>query len=173
MNCPKCKDIDLIKKDYNAQYVCEVCGGLWLEFDNLPGFFERLSTEENDELKENINDERTGLCPSGHGIMIRAKIEDISEPFFLEKCSSCGGIWFDNDEWQRILMNNLAENLNEIWCSAWQSKQRKHKSRISYLESNKKLLGENVFEKILQLSALLKTHPEKGRAIALLQHEII
>jgi hypothetical protein len=45
-------------------------------------------------------------------------------------------------------------------------------SRQSYLESNKKLLGEGVYNTIIQLAEKLKDHPEKGRALALLQQEI-
>lgn len=108
MNCPKCRDVDLRKKEYDFPYSCE----------------------------------------------------------------KYGGIWFDNDEWQRIIKKNLTENLNGIWCKSWQTQQRKNKNRNSYLETNRKRLGDNAFDEIMKLSELLKDHPEKGRAIALLQQEI-
>jgi Zn-finger nucleic acid-binding protein len=116
-------------------------------------------------------DKRSGLCPSGHGIMIRARV-DIDEPFYLEKCTACGGIWFDNGEWVRIAGNNLASVLGSLWSKAWQRKQRREKSRDSFLEMNRRLFGDLLFEEIMELSKKLKKHTEKDRAMALLQQEI-
>jgi len=172
MDCPKCKDVKLRRNGYGSPDSCQKCGGMWLEFAKIPGFFEQISFEEPKEFSVNVNDGKTGFCPSGHGLMTRAKVEDNESPFYLEKCSSCGGVWFDKDEWQRIIENNLVECLSDIWCSSWQTQQRKEKSRNSYLKTNKNIFGEEVFEKILELAELLKGHHEKGRAIALLQEEI-
>lgn len=127
--------------------------------------------EVNVEADSNDYDIRTGLCPSGHGIMIRAKV-DIDEPFYLEKCTICGGIWFDKGEWLRIAESNLADSLSNIWSKSWQRKQSKEKDRNSFLKTNQKLLGEQIFNLIIELSKALKDHPEKSRAIALLQQEI-
>lgn len=172
MNCPKCKDIGLRKKGYDSPYNCNKCGGMWLEFDKLPKFFEKMSNEIQAEISENLNADKAGFCPSGHGLLTRAQVEDINDPFYLEKCSTCGGIWFDNDGWLRILTLNLSGSINEIWCSSWQTQQRKKKSRKSFLQANQRLFGSELFEKIIELSELLEDHPEKGRAIALLQQEI-
>lgn len=173
MNCPKCKDIDLRKKEFNSPYRCNKCWGMWLEFDKIPRFFEKMNEEISGEAAENFHDGKTGFCPCGHGLMTRAKVEGMENSFYLEKCSSCGGIWFDRGEWQKIVENSLADNLNDIWCASWQAQQRKKKTRASYLEINKRVLGEDVFEKIIELSKILKDHPDKGRAVALLQQEII
>jgi hypothetical protein len=116
-------------------------------------------------------DKRTGLCPSGHGIMIRARV-DIDEPFYLEKCATCGGIWFDNGEWIRLAGNNLVDVLGSIWSKSWQRKQSREKSRDNFIEMNRRLLGDLLFDEIMDLSKKLKDHPEKDRAIALFQQEI-
>jgi hypothetical protein len=41
------------------------------------------------------------------------------------------------------------------------------------LELNRKLLGDRIFTAIMTLAEDLKDHPEKNRAIALLQKEIM
>ena len=172
MNCPKCKTVILRKKGYDSPETCNICGGFWLENENVPGFVENAGTVKSIENPDNRGDHKTGICPAGHGIMIRAKV-DVDDPFYLEKCSTCGGIWFDQGEWQRVLNNNLVESLSELWCRSWQMKQRQEKNRDNYLESNKKFFGNDIFQKIIQLSELLRDHPEKGRAVALLQNEIV
>jgi len=75
-----------------------------LETPNLPESMTEITPEG---MGHDDTDNRTGPCPSGHGIMIRAKV-DIDEPFYLEKCTTCGGIWFDHGEWLRIVENNFA-----------------------------------------------------------------
>ena len=172
MKCPKCKDHELKKRGYDSPVHCKKCGGMWLEFDKIPRFTESLSSSSVDGNEINLNDEKNGLCPSGHGIMVRAKV-DADEPFFLEKCGACGGIWFDSGEWQRVANSNLTEKLNEFWCASWQARQRKEKGRQRYLDANRQFLGEELFDSLMKLSETLKNHPEKGRALALLQHEAL
>lgn len=171
MNCPKCNNAELKKLSYNAPYLCSECGGMWL----LNVESTNLQAETIEQIESDLDivgyDKKTGLCPSGHGIMIRARV-DIDEPFYLERCTACGGIWFDKGEWIRIAENNLADNLSNIWSKSWQRKQSKDNNRESFLKINQKLLGDQIFDSIMNLTKKLKDHPEKDRAIALLQQEI-
>lgn len=138
----------------------------------LPKFVESYGESDAGELGAALQDQKTGVCPEGHGIMIRARIE-VEEPFYLERCSRCGGIWFDAGELEKIITHNLVGNLSDFWCKSWQSRRRKERSRSNYLESNRKLLGDDVFDEVMKLSEILGQHPEKGRAIALLQQEVM
>ncbi len=171
MNCPKCKNIDLRKRGYDSPSNCHICGGMWIDHDKLPEFMGSMRSSVGEQTDANLNDDKTGMCPLGHGVMIRTKI-DIDEPFYLEKCGACGGVWFDNGEWKRVINLNLAENINELWCKSWQIKQRKEQSRKKFLELNRSFLGDQLFEELIKISEILKEHPEKGRAMALLQQEI-
>lgn len=171
MNCPKCKTSELNKNAFNSPYFCKSCGGMWYADDSTADFGDIKVQHIDDKDASKDHDHKTGMCPSGHGIMIRAKV-DIDEPFYLEKCSACGGIWFDKGEWLRIAENNLADNLSMIWSKSWQRQQSIEKNRESFLQTNKTLLGESIFNTIIELSEKLKNHSEKDRAVALLRHEI-
>jgi Zn-finger nucleic acid-binding protein len=172
MKCPKCKSSELNKISYNSPYLCMSCDGMWFSKD-LIAHFREITIEDIDHNQlSNDHDCKTGMCPSGHGLMIRAKV-DIDEPFYLERCSACGGIWFDKGEWQRIAENNLADNLSMIWSRSWQRKQSREKNRDSFLNTNRNLLGDNIFNSIIELAGKLKDHPEKDLAIALLRQEIL
>lgn len=172
MQCPKCKTEELQKNRDTSSYLCSKCQGLWLLNTEIPEYSE-VSTVDNGNSPPDPskNDQVTGLCPAGHGIMIRAKV-DSSDPFYLEKCVTCGGIWFDKGEAQRLVESNFLQNLGELWSRAWQHKQRKEQNRSNFLEINRKLLGDDAFQAIMDLVLQLKDHPEKGRAIALLQQEL-
>ena len=172
MNCPKCPSASLKPKSFNSPLYCENCGGMWIEFDKLPEFIKNPDENPVVASSSDQNDARVGFCPEGHGIMNRAKI-DVQKPFYLEKCSSCGGIWFDNGELEKVLSSNLTHDINDFWCKSWQNKQRKEKDRETYLANNRRILGKEVFDQIIDLSKILKGHPDKGRALALLQQEIV
>jgi Zn-finger nucleic acid-binding protein len=172
MQCPKCKIEELQKSEHNSSYFCKKCQGMWLLDVELPDYSEISSEDHSAQATSSDHDQVTGICPSGHGIMIRAKV-DLPEPFYLEKCITCGGIWFDKGEAQRIDGSIFLENLSELWSRAWQHKQRKEKSRQSFLQINQRLLGDDAFQAVMKLALQLKDHPEKSRAMALLQQELL
>lgn len=171
MKCPKCKDIELSKKAFHSPFACPQCEGMWLASDQLTQW--TAHTESLSEMAvANETDYRTGLCPEGHGLMIRAKF-DMENPFYLEKCLHCSGIWFDKGEWHRVVQAHLAENIDIIWSTAWQRKQRLEREKDKYLEINRTLLGVELYEAILALSSRLRQHPERLRAIAFLQQQVL
>jgi len=171
MNCPKCRTVELKKNSSHSPYLCGQCGGMWLlDAENAILSPETIETTDADPGPVD-NDQKTGLCPAGHGIMIRARVE-LDEPFYLERCTDCGGIWFDRGEWIRIAENNLADTLSSIWSRSWQRKQRDEKNRERFLRANRRLLGESLFNATMELTEMLREHPEKDRAIALLLQEV-
>lgn len=170
MDCPKCKGVKLEKNDSSKPHWCPVCGGVWVSMSDFSQSFEEdINVSKFDPASY---DGKTGLCPSGHGIMIRAKI-DGDYDFYLERCSHCGGVWFDHGEWQQIAKHHLVENLSNFWSSGWQRKKQQEKERESFIDLNKKLMGDEIVHMILKLGDLLKDHPEKTRAMALLKQEIL
>lgn len=177
MQCPKCQTVVLKKSSFNAPHLCPGCGGMWRQSGDhaeLPeATIEALGNEGFDGVGSTDDmDKKTGLCPAGHGIMIRARVA-LDQPFYLEKCTACGGIWFDKGEWLRIAEHNLADSLPAIWSKAWQRRQREEKDRESYLGLNKRLLGDSLFDAVMAVASQLKGHPERDRAMALLQQESV
>lgn len=173
MKCPKCKTTDLRKNSFNSPFVCPDCKGIWIQNKNATALSESMPVESESWQADHASmDEKTGICPAGHGIMLRAKV-DIDNPFYLEKCSKCGGIWFDAGEWKRLAQSHLAENLSDFWTQSWQRKQQKEQNRQQFLDLNKRLLGESMFNLIMEMATSLKNHPEKIHALALLRQEIM
>ncbi len=160
---------------HSGPLFCPGCSGVWITSKEL-GKISEYSSAENEpahssEPPDPNPDAITGLCPDGHGLMIRAKVH-VEPHFYLERCTACGGIWFDRGELSRILENNLYENLTMFWTLSWQRMQRKQKGEASYLKSNKQLLGDDIYDSIIDLAGKLKGHPEQLRALALLHHEL-
>jgi Zn-finger nucleic acid-binding protein len=179
MKCPKCKTIELrgggpYASPGNRAGSCPTCGGIWIQSNNFSAIADHFgeSPKDSPESEENNDpDSRTGLCPDGHGIMIRAKVP-LEPPFYLEKCGACGGIWFDRGELSRVLESDLISNLSVIWTMAWQRRQHQQEGLEQYRRIQKEKLGEEIYEQIVRLAEILKDHPHKIRGISLLHHEL-
>ena len=170
MECPKCKGVRLEKNDPSKPHWCPACGGVWVAMEDFSKSFEDV--HDTGVFDHDAFDGKTGLCPAGHGIMLRARIEG-DYVFYLERCTTCGGVWFDHGEWQQIAKHHLVDNLSDHWTTAWQRKKQHEQEREHFIELNRKLIGEDIVHRILDLADLLKNHPEKARAMALLKQEIL
>ena len=175
MNCPKCNTVNLQKSGFGLPLTCSQCGGKWISHDEISKLSEMfIATDDQPGIVDDgSNDGKTGLCPNGHGIMLRAKVDTHDDLFYLEKCTKCGGIWFDKGELKRMNESRLIENIADFWTVNWQRKHRREKDREGYLAMNKKLFGDDIYDSILRLASLLKKHPEKTRALALLKEEML
>lgn len=171
MNCPKCKDITLKKNEFSSPYFCPKCGGLWLESKSLDKLTE-VSAHVLETASYPDHDSKTGLCPQGHGILTRARIEDETQPFYLEKCSKCNGIWFDKGEWNRVAEIQFQESLLSIWSISWQRQKRKEKKEAELIEYYKTSLSPELYNDIIKLAERIRKHPEKFKALTLLKEEL-
>lgn len=180
MKCPKCATSDLnvsmiaelaVQRD-EMPSLCSSCGGMWVPgYAALKSIFEDISwrPEIRPKAEDYLeNEKRTGKCPAGHGLLIRAKVYD-EPPYYLEKCFQCGGYWFDFGEWERLLSSEHRTHLQELWCDAWQERMRRQQSE--QLEERLLIdrLGAELFAELKAIGARLAAHPHRNQALAYLQ----
>ncbi len=179
MNCPKCKENSLVEIPIShgddASYKCTTCKGLFVtSYDQTQ--LDKLVTIDTGEDAEDDSvpeeDSRTGLCPKGCGLMIRALV-DIEPPFHLERCPHCGGRWFDRGEWHKLSEHHLLTELNSFWTNAYQRRKRQEKSRQHYLEAMESQVGKALLDDLENLSDKLADHKYSSEAVAFLKEEII
>jgi Zn-finger nucleic acid-binding protein len=111
------------------------------------------------------NDALTGFCPSGHGMLIRAKV-DVDDPFYLERCSRCGGIWFDGGEWEKLASTHLVVHLRDLWDPLFQRRMIRERTEKHHRDHLAAGLGEPVVAGLDQLADTLKEHPLGSAAVA-------
>ena len=122
--------------------------------------------ESDSTIRPGGGDGRTGLCPEGHGILIRARV-DAEPPFFLERCAVCHGIWFDKGEWNELAQSHLLEHLHELWDPAFRARARKSESEAEHREGLVADLSSSVVEAIEALGETLKDLSPRQRGAAL------
>lgn len=175
MNCPKCKTPSLrsvISYSKDSPLKCDNCGGFWVQIEQIP----KVMVQENfistitapaEESKE--IDAISGLCPKGHGLLSRVRIE-IDEPFYLDRCVNCGGIWFDQGEWDKIATAHLLDDITNFWTKAWQKRQREASQQKAYTDWAKAEFGEDLFTRLNEVARLLKGSSSRAAALAYIKN---
>jgi Zn-finger nucleic acid-binding protein len=144
MNCPKC-NIPLNDIQYENQNLdaCKKCGGVWLDKGELLAVVDSmiLRNKVDDQSAKEVFKGSSGIrevqqnnrtCPKCH-VGMRTFNYCHDSNIFLDKCSSCEGIWTDRGELKAVaqhikgspIMDNYAKALIHI------SKKYPQKSKAS------------------------------------------
>jgi Zn-finger nucleic acid-binding protein len=133
---------------------------------------ERWQTDPFVELNEDEpmsvrpdTDKRTGLCPMGHGILLRARV-DSEQIYYLERCGFCRGVWLDRGEWQRLAAALYLDHLDDLWDPTWQKQRRSESLQIKLDNALSTQLGEPLYEQLRAVVEALRQHPAKAQALA-------
>lgn len=179
--CPKCSSQNLSQVPQTAliglgpaPLRCGACAGIWLlpeTVQNLrtAGLLEALDSPNTSRREE---DQRTGICPEGHGIMTRARVA-LDDPYFLERCSRCHGIWFDAGEWNRLATDQLLEHLDDLWSPSWRRKLMQAESEQQLATDLELAFGPDLHAKLDELASALSGRSDAGMALAYLRERIL
>ena len=176
MQCPICKDQTLhakqVEDGLNA-FQCGKCAGRWIgsfhywKWKDASGkTISDDSTASDNKLP--VNDNKSAkLCPEcgsflrhfpvGHGV-----------EFGLDRCGNCGGMWFDENEWESLKREKLCEDTHKIFSQIWQNQVRsdQHQSALKDLHIEK--FGQADYNKILDVKEWISNHPLQSELRAFL-----
>lgn len=173
LRCPKCGAGALRALEGSVILACAKCQGFWvppLGFGEA-GVVERL--QERDLRPEHPleQDHRTGVCPDGHGLLRRARASN-DDPYFLERCARCGGVWFDPGEWSRLAEANLLNDVTSLWSPAWREHLSEAHNRASLQSDLRNKLGDETFELMERLVTKLGDASQRALVLAYLQQRL-
>ncbi|HWE03396.1 MAG TPA: zf-TFIIB domain-containing protein [Tepidisphaeraceae bacterium] len=176
MKCPVCKTAVLLDDALPGgppSHRCSDCRGHWVEADRYWKWLETRSATQSQAASGNPaapvveSAPKAKLCPECGRLLTRAKVGRGAD-FFLERCSHCGGIWFDADEWDTLLALGLHDDVHFVFSDAWQAeiaridRQRQHDRLL------REKLGDVDFDKIQQIKTWLDGHPHRVELYAIL-----
>src|SRR5512133_3248194 len=176
--CPKCRVVYLESAPgafaqlsaNEAALMCPTCRGYFLSHQVVEHWEKEPFVElsEDDPLPSNPEvDRKTGLCPMGHGILVRARVElDGVDGFHLERCGFCRGVWLDCGEWQRLAASRYLEHLDDLWDPNWQKQRRSEKLQRGLDRALSEQLGEALFRDLASVVFRLRSHPSRAQALA-------
>ncbi|HEY5956906.1 MAG TPA: zf-TFIIB domain-containing protein, partial [Polyangiaceae bacterium] len=174
-HCPKCRSelLEAAKgtlasvEASERALTCPKCGGYFLPRHIVEHWQTHPFVEPEGEpvsMRPEL-DRKTGLCPLGHGIMVRAKVE-ADAVFYLERCGLCHGVWLDRGEWQRLAASLYLDHLDDLWDPHWQKQRRSEKLQRRLDQSLQDQLGEILYRDLESVVDRLHSHPSRAQALA-------
>ena len=172
--CPKCTEGTLSAFEQTAVLRCSKCTGFWVPpaAMNAPEVKALLGAHDVRPAAPLEQDHRTGPCPEGHGLLRRARASN-DDPFFIERCARCGGVWFDPGEWSRLdAAGLLAQDVTTLWSPAWRDHLSEEQHRASLEVDLRHKLGNETFETLERLVTQLREQNLAALALAYLQERL-
>ena len=171
MKCPNCKcSMKVVEtKSHYEQPIhvdqCEVCGGMWFQEDELfkinisdHGIFDEVNVKKLVKFSSITKDLK---CPKDETVLEQFKDANFPKHIIIEKCSSCGGFWFncgefkDFQEHRKEVIEKSKEKIAEPQYNSLGSLDDETRMKIqNMLESESNEEGNRV---IRSLAHFLKT----------------
>lgn len=179
MHCPKCKSelVNGILSDLLLTKHCRECRGDWISRRNYQEWKSRRpeSPPNPDVLTQNYQlphtpsslDAKTALCPDCGSMMTRGKVA-LQEPFYLEHCLTCGGIWCDRGEWAVLEQLQLDTNIAQIFSGTWQAQVRASHAHQLERQAVIDKVGIEIAQQVFDFADLLAKQPNGDFAAAYL-----
>lgn len=178
MQCPKDKTealLDMVLAgDLPAKH-CPVCEGNWI----LPEVYHQwrqgqtaqaiapIPTDLDIGYEPPENDARAGLCPDCHGLLARARV-GLNPPFYVERCSRCGGFWCDRHEWDALMHLGLHTDLGFLFSNEWLQLAREQEYFDRERRATIDKLGADLAQQVFDLAQKLEEHPNGDFGVAYL-----
>ncbi|WP_447895028.1 MULTISPECIES: zf-TFIIB domain-containing protein [unclassified Vreelandella] len=177
MKCTACQEGKLVPSFLDSLFrchTCENCGGNWLLIEDYISWKERHPEHVfDDDHIENIDAEDTVgamICPVTGGIMSKFRISK-DHSHRLDYSARVGGVWLNRGEWEMLVAEGLAGNLNAILTDHWQQRIRAERTSDTFADLYRQKFGDEDYEKALAIRQWLHDHPQKPDLRAFLMAE--
>jgi Zn-finger nucleic acid-binding protein len=176
MKCPNCEAASLISVDLDQDLLalrCGKCEGHWLPAFQYWRWLQSVDSPASTESENTprpepgFEREKARLCPECHRLLLKYKVgKGIS--FALDRCSFCGGFWFDRAEWEILRERGLHQGIHLIFAAAWQRQVRQERREKSLRTALGERLGASDFARATEFKAWLTGHPARQEITAYL-----
>jgi len=183
VQCPKDKQVELVNSKLKGQFMsgqlnvhhCPSCEGMWLpveeyktwQADQPPVRLADLPKTLDIDYTPDSHDTQGALCPECHAYLARAKVS-LKNPFYVERCVNCGGIWCDRGEWHVLEIMGVHTVIEYLFLNEWQTRMRERDYFDRERRATMDKLGEELGNRVFELAELLENHPNGDFGVAYL-----
>jgi Zn-finger nucleic acid-binding protein len=181
VQCPKDKKVTLVDQvlagDLAVQ-CCPDCKGTWIPAEEYKSWQSRQEVKEvtaEDVMPKILEvkfsqpplDTKAALCPDCNRYLSRAKV-NLKNPFYVERCMACGGVWCDYGEWDVLQKLGLHVCIEKLFSSYWQERVKELEYAERERQATVQKLGEELAARVFELAELLEAHPNGDFGVAYL-----
>lgn len=178
MHCPKDKTVTLtsgILADVMQVQCCPDCKGTWIPAEQYVSWKQHQPVQDATVPRPSLDvdyvqsplDTRAALCPECQHYLARARI-NLKQPFYVERCPNCGGVWCDRGEWGVLEKLGLHTSIERLFSSEWQARVKEQSYAERERQATIEKLGPDLAEKVFELAVLLEQHPNGDFGVAYL-----
>lgn len=175
MNCPACKTLSLTTKILEENLKvrhCSNCAGHWLSAQDYWQWLEKhgetLPEKASTDLPLQVTDQpEVKFCIDCRGLMLKYRVGHGTN-FYLDRCSKCGGVWFDRNEWESLRQRNLHDEIHQIFSDAWQRQIRQGELKRVVENAYRTTLGDEDYTQAMQIKDWITHHPQAQAIMSLL-----
>jgi Zn-finger nucleic acid-binding protein len=109
------------------------------------------------------------LCPECGRFLIRHKVGH-GVDFCIDRCTACGGIWLDANEWQQLRRRGLHDDLHFVFSAAWQAGLHREDDLTRHEHMLAQKLGAADAAEIRRIKQWIDAHPHRAALCAYLLH---
>lgn len=177
MNCPLCHQLLdratlLSTQDGTPElsgYSCPEGHGVFLPADFYFAWHDNRTPKTTLDLAQVSDDvgdvKRAKLCPQDGRIMTRYRVGGEGS-FWLDRCGTCGGAWFDGSEWDVSVAAGLHEALPRVFTEEWQREFEDEAHARARRERLRRTLGTVDLERVEAFRAWAWAHPQRHLLLA-------
>ena len=158
---------------------CSKCDGVWLPSQAYWAWLERqhgttrseptLSTGV-DQIAPAADPPLARRCPECGHFLTRAKVGH-GLTFHVDRCGTCGGMWFNHGEWDALRAQQLHTRLHFVFSAAWQAAVAREDRLTAHEEILRQKLGATDLDEIKRVKQWIESHPHRAELFAYLQPE--
>lgn len=168
MRCPVCKTTALQAQDLEENLRtlrCGRCKGHWVQAFQYWRWLEQQGREAPERPADEtaalpVKDSQAKLCPECGRILWHCRVGHGLD-FYIDRCSNCGGLWFDSNEWQVLKSRNLHDDVHFVFSGAWQYRVREDERAESVEQRLLRMLGEADLGEARRIKAWIDAHPQR------------
>ena len=174
-NCPVCKATPLEPKtmaDGLEAWACPACEGNWVKgrkyFEWLKNGAANHMPDPQAQLAQPTTDSKAGKFCIDCGRFMRRVAVGYGQTFHLDRCMSCGGFWFDANEWAVLKQADLHHEAHQIFTDSWQAEIRRQSREAMDKKRLIDRLGDDAVEQVESIKQWISSHPHGSEIIAAL-----
>ncbi|MGF1604125.1 MAG: zf-TFIIB domain-containing protein [Thermosynechococcaceae cyanobacterium] len=170
-DCPVCLTNTLISVDLETHLAasqCSSCDGHWVDANSYHVWLQskpEVSVTTSTvavAVKDNL---KASFCPHCTKLMRKTKVgHDLT--FYLDQCSFCQGIWFDQHEWADLKSRNLHTQVHQMSSPAWQRSSRQQRFRQAVTQAYASKFSSNDYSEAQRIKEWLERHPQKQELLS-------
>jgi Zn-finger nucleic acid-binding protein len=178
VQCPKDRAVELVAgtlADAMQVQCCPDCKGTWIPPEQYANWQQQQPSQAPTIPKPTLDvdyvqsplDSRAALCPECGHYLARARV-NLKQPFYVERCPNCHGIWCDRGEWSVLEQLGLHTSIELLFSSEWQSRVKAYSYAERERQATIEKLGTDLAQKVFELAELLENHPSGDFGVAYL-----